>query len=159
MNRYQHFRDNHGNVHRHYEGTSVVSDYELRIGFAPTPAELERYKQLYVSLREATLADERNGGSWENPSAEVQRIQNEMQALEESVQGEIPTREFYGLRYYGGSNSGFPSDAEIERQDAIAIRALYRRLGVEHLYKFYEEKDKWSGLYKSGISTGLHKGK
>ena len=144
---YQHFRDNHGNVLRHYEGTSVVSHYKLRIGFAPTPAELERYKQLNIALRKATLADEINGGSWENPSAEVQRLSNEIQALVDSAQGEIPGE--YGIGYYGASNSGFPSEEEDKRLNAVAIRDLYRRLNIEHLYEFYEERNKWeSRSYK-----------
>ena len=67
---YQHYRDNHGDVHRHYRGTVAISDYDYRTKFAPTPAELERYKQLHVDLHAAVSADERNGGSAANPSAE-----------------------------------------------------------------------------------------
>lgn len=138
---YYHFRDNHGNVMRQYKGAAVVSDYELRIGFAPTPAGLERYKQLSDDLWDAMLEDERNGGSAENPSVEVQRLSNEIQALVESAQGEIPFP--YGIRYHGASNSGFPSEAEEKRQNAVAISDLYRRLGLDHLYEFYEVPHKW----------------
>ena len=50
---YQHFRDNHGNVVRHYRGTYAVCDYELKVGFAPTPEELNRHKKLKTALKKA----------------------------------------------------------------------------------------------------------
>lgn len=132
---YQHFRDNHGNVLRHYEGTVIVSDYEIRIGFAPTPAELEHYKELKNALREATLADEVNGGSWENPSVEVQRLSNAIQALVEKAQREYPDP--VGFGYYGD-----PISPEIEKMlDKVALREFYKRMGVEHLYELYGESN------------------
>ena len=56
---YQHYRDNHGNVHRHYQGTVAIRDYDFITRFAPTPEELEQYKQLRADLKDATSADEK----------------------------------------------------------------------------------------------------
>lgn len=128
---WQHFRDNHGNVHRHYRGTSVVSHYEIKFGFAPTPDEFARYRQLRADLRAAQFEDERNGGSAANPSAEVQRLETELQTLVESAQREYPWP--YGIGYYGANNSDFPSPEEEKRLDEAAYREFYRRMGVEHL--------------------------
>ena len=140
---YQHYRDNHGEVHRHYRGTVAINDYEYITRFAPTPTELERYKQLRAALKEATLADE--GGSWENPSPEVQRLDTEIKSLIESAHREIPHPT--GFFYYGESNSGFLSPAEEKRLDAIAIREFYQRFEMEHLYELHEESTKFYQKY------------
>ena len=142
---YQHYRDNHGNVHRHYEGTVAIRDYDFITRFAPTPVELERYKQLRAALKDATSADEINGGSWENPSAEVQRLDNEIKSLVANAQREIPFPSGFG--YYGANNSGFPSEAENARLRGIAIREFYQRFGMEHLYELREESTKFYQKY------------
>ena len=138
---YKHYRDNHGNVHRHYRGTVTISDYEFRTMFAPTPVELERYKQLRAALKDATSADEINGGSWENPSAEVQRLDNEIKSLVDNAQREIPHP--FGFGYFGPSIS----PAEEKRLDAIAIRDFYQRFGMEHLYELHNEPTKFYQKY------------
>ncbi len=140
---WQHYRDNHGDVHRHYQGTVAISHYDYITRFAPTPEELERYMQLHVALKEATLADK--GGSWENPSPEVQRLDTEKKSLYESAQREIPFPN--GFRYYGEPNSGFPSEAENDRLDAIAIREFYQRFEMEHLYELHWESTKFYQKY------------
>lgn len=140
---YQHYRDNHGDVHRHYRGTVAISHYDYITRFAPTPAELERYKQLRVALKEATLADK--GGSWENPSPEVQRLDTEIKSLFQTAQREIPQPS--GFRYHGEPNSGFLSPAEEKRLDAIAIREFYQRFEMEHLYELIEESTKFYQKY------------
>ena len=142
---YQHFRDNHGNVHRHYRGTVAISDYEYTTMFAPTPEELERYKRLRADLKAATLADEKNGGSWENPSPEVQRLDNEITSLVDGAQREIPYP--MGFRYHGEPNSGFLSPAGEKRLDAIAIRDFYQRFGMEHLYELHNESTQFYQKY------------
>ena len=134
---YQHFRDNHGNVLRHYEGTAVVSHYEIKFGFAPTPDEFARYKQLRADLRAAQFEDERNGGSAANPSAEVQRLETDLQTLVESAQREYPWP--YGIGYYGANNSGFPSEVAEKSLNEAAYREFYRRMGVEHLYEVHHK--------------------
>ena len=140
---WQHYRDNHGDVHRHYQGTVAISHYDYITRFAPTPEELERYMQLHVALKEATLADK--GGSWENPSPEVQRLDTEKKSLYERAQREIPFPN--GFRYYGEPNSGFPSEAENERLRSIAIRDFYQRFEMEHLYELHEESTKFYQKY------------
>ena len=142
---WQHYRDNHGNVHRHYQGTVAISDYDFITKFAPTPEELERYKRLRVDLKAATSADEKNGGSWENPSPEVQRLDNEIKSLVANAQREIPFPS--GFFYYGANNSGFPSEAEDARLTGIAIREFYQRFGMEHLYELHEESTKFYQKY------------
>ena len=134
---WQHYRDNHGDVHRHYVGTVAISDYDYITRFAPTPAELERYKQLRADLKEAASADE--------SSAEVKRLNSEIKSLFETAQREIPFPS--GFRYYGASNSGFPSPAEEKRLDAIAIREFYQRFEMEHLYELHEESTKFYQKY------------
>ena len=136
---WQHYRDNHGDVHRHYRGTVAINDYDYITRFAPTPAELERYKQLRVALKEATLADK--GGSWENPSPEVQRLNNEIKSLVESAQREIPSP--FGFGYYGESIS----PAVNKRLRGIAIREFYQRFDLEHLYELHEESTKFYQKY------------
>ena len=134
---WQHVRDNHGNVPRYYKGTAVVPDYEMKFGFAPTPDEFARYKQLRADLREGMFKDERNGGSAANPSAEVQQLESELQTLMENAQREYPWP--YGIVYQGVSNSGFPSEAEDKRLNEAAYREFYRRMGVERLYEVHHK--------------------
>ncbi len=122
---YQHFRDNHGNVHRHYRGTIAVSRYDLKVDFAPTPAELKRYKQLRAAMKDAA--------SKENIS-EMQRLDDEIRSLVNAAQGEIPDP--VGFRYYGDPISG-----EQERNlHNEALQSFYQHMGVEHLYELYGER-------------------
>ena len=119
---YQHFRDNHGNVVRHYRGTIVVSNYDLIVSFAPTPAELKRYKQLRAALKDAVSKED---------ITEVQGFQNEIKSLVNAAQGEIPDP--VGFGYYGDSISS--GQEKILHKEAL--RSFYQRKGVEHLYELY----------------------
>lgn len=142
---WQHYRDNHGDVHRHYAGTVAIKDYDYITRFAPTPAELEQYKQLRADLRAAVSVDERNGGSVANPSVEVQRLNSKIKSLFETAQREVPFPSGFG--YYGASNSGFPSEVENERLRSIAIREFYQRFDMEHLYELHEESTQFYEKY------------
>ena len=122
---YQHFRDNHGNVVRHYRGTIVVSNYNLKVGFAPTPAELQKYKQLRAALKDAALKEDIEA---------LQRLNDEIQSLVDSAQGEIPDP--VGFGYYGDPISG--EQEKILHNEAL--RSFYQRMGVEHLYELYGER-------------------
>ncbi|MCE2400663.1 hypothetical protein J4G08_07200 [Candidatus Poribacteria bacterium] len=122
---YQHFRDNHGNVVRHYRNTVVVSHYNLKTGFAPTPVQLQQYKQLRAALKDAA--------SKENIS-EMQRLDNEIRSLVNAAQGEIP--EPVGFGYYGDPISG----EQEKNLNNKALRSFYQRMGVEHLYELYGER-------------------
>lgn len=140
---YKHYQDNHGDVHRHYKGTVAIDNYEYTTMFAPTSEELERYKRLRADLKAATLADV--GGSWENPSPEVQRLDTALKSLVKTAQREIPLPN--GFRYYGADNSGFPSEAENERLRAIPIREFYQRFEMAHLYELHWERNKFYEKY------------
>lgn len=121
---YQHFRDNHGNVVRHYRGTIVVSNYDLKTGFAPSPSELKLYKRLRTALKDAASKED---------IAEVQRLEGEIKSLVNAAQGEIPDP--VGFGYYGDPiSSGHEKILHKE-----ALRSFYQRMGVEHLYELYEE--------------------
>lgn len=122
---YQHFRDNHGNVHRHYIGTIAVSRYDLKVDFAPTPTELKRYKELLTAIKDAA--------SKENIS-EMQRLNDEIRSLVNAAQGEIPDP--FGFRYYGDPISG-KQEKKLHNE---ALRSFYQRMGVEHLYELYGER-------------------
>jgi hypothetical protein len=122
---YQHFRDNHGNIHRHYRGTIAVSRYDLKVDFAPTPTELKRYKELLTAIKDAV--------SKENIS-EMQRLDNEIRSLVNAAQGEIPDP--VGFRYYGDPISG-EHEKNLHNK---ALRSFYQRMGVEHLYELYGER-------------------
>ena len=131
---YQHFRDNHGNVHRHYRNTVVVSHYDLKTGFAPMPVQLQQYKQLRAALKDK-LSDLKNGELYSGDTlAEIQRIRSEIQTLVDSSQGEVPDPTGFG--YYGDP---IPIENQI-KLDNKAVLELYQRLGVEHLYELYKEK-------------------
>ncbi len=121
---YQHFYDNHGYVLRHYRGTSVVSHYRLKVGFAPTISELERYKQLSAECKEA--------GKNKN-FMEAERINDKIQTLVKTAQREVPVP--YGFWYYGDSIS----EKEQRILDDEAVKLFYKRMGVAHLYELYKE--------------------
>ena len=125
---YQHFYDNHGDVLRHYRGTSVVSHYRLEVGFAPTISEFERYKQLRAELR----AVYKETGKSINIK-EVERINDKIQTLVKTAQREVPVP--YGFGYYGDSIS----QGEEKILDDEAVKLFYKRMGVPHLFELYKE--------------------
>lgn len=122
-------QDNFGNWIKHYRNTAVVKKYGKRIGFRPTVEELARYKQLQAELELAkTLRLD------SEPTPQMQSIQQEIRELVDNAQGEIPTLFPRDSIYYGDDTS--PEEYKITL--AEADRALYKRMGIEHLYEFYE---------------------
>ncbi len=121
---YQHTFDNHGNVLRHYRGTSIVSHYRLEIGFAPTISELERYKQLRTEMKE--YAKNKN-------FEEASRIFEKIQTLVNSAQREVPVP--FGFAYYGDPIT----QGEETNLDNQAVKSFYKRMGVPHLFELYKE--------------------
>lgn len=117
---YQHTFDNHGNVLRHYRGTSIVSHYRIEVGFAPTISELERYKQLLAERKEVIR---------KSNFEEVPRIDDEIESLVNSAQREVPVP--FGYGYYG------PQITEGERTNLRnqALKSFYERMGVPHLFE------------------------
>lgn len=122
-------QDNFGNWIKHYRNTTVVKKYGKRIGFRPTVDQLARYKQLQAKLELA-----RNLSSNGEPTPLMQSIQQEIRDLVDSAQGEIPTLVPREGIYYGDKQT--PEMRKIRL--AEADRALYKRMGIEHLYEFYE---------------------
>lgn len=128
-NYFQLERDNFGTWIQHYPNTAVVVKWGKRIGFRPTVAQFARYKQLKAELELAQTLS-LTGES----TPQTVQIQQEIRDLVASAQGEIPTlvpRHFVG---YGTKLT--PEQRKLKH--AEANRALYKRLGIEHLYEFYE---------------------
>ena len=122
---YRHVHDSKGKVRRHYRNKPLVTDYEIRINFAPTPVILERYLTLKTSYHNAESA-----GDFPKATS----ILEEMQKIVDNNQAELPKRPF-GIAYYGKSVS-----PEVERQlNDDAVKELYTFMGVTHLYEFYEK--------------------
>ena len=119
---YHHTFDNHGNVLRHYRGTSIVSHYRIEVGFAPTISELERYKQLITERKEA-----KNNRNFE----EVPRISEKIQTLVNSAQREVPVP--FGFGYYGDPIT----QGEERHLDNQAVKSFYKRMGLPHLSELH----------------------
>ena len=121
---YHHTFDNHGDVLRHYRGTSIVSHYRIEVGFAPTISELKRYKQLIAERKEAI-----HKSNFE----EVPRIDDKIQTLVNSAQREVPVP--FGFGYHG------PQYTEGEQTNLRnqALKSFYKRMGVPHLFELYKE--------------------
>ena len=122
-------QDNFGNWIKHYRNTSVIVKWGKRIGFRPTINQFARYKQLQEDLELARALSFNN-----EPNPAIQLIEQEIRDLVDNAKGEIPTLLPRDSIYYG--------DATTPEQDRIieaeARKALYKRMGIEHLYEFYE---------------------
>ena len=122
-------QDNFGNWIKHYRNTAVVVKWDKRIGFRPTVAQFARYKQLKTELELAqtlSLTGE--------PTPQTEQIEQEIRDIVASAQGEIPTLFPRDGIYYGDDTT--PEQDKVIR--AAADRALYERMGIGHLYEFYE---------------------
>ena len=122
---YRHVHDCKGIVRRHYRNKYLLTQYQTRISFAPNPAELERY----LNLKEDYHSAESVGDFPKTTS-----IREEMQKLVDSAQGEIPVPP-YGLIYYGDPSLS-PEEERLLGDEAT--KDLYKLMGIEHLYEFYE---------------------
>ena len=121
--------DNWGTPLQHFDGTEIIIHYKKRIGFRPSPEQLTEYKQLQVQLETARV-------SGDNLLADT--LRQDIQTLMDSARGELPTRHtFLGVGY---GPAGFADDPGKKKalQEA-SIRDLYQRMGIEHLYEFYEK--------------------
>ena len=122
-------QDNFGNWIKHYRNTAVIVKWGKRIGFRPTLDQLARYKQLQDEL---ALLQTLSVNNEQNPA--IPMVLEEIRVLVDNAQGEIPTLLPQDGIYYG--------DATTPAQDKIieaeARKDLYKRMGIEHLYEFYE---------------------
>ena len=108
-----------GRVTRVYDGIVAVTEYDIVVGFAPSPDQLGEYIQLCYQLVSAK----------ENDELLVEKIKRDISLLKEKAQGEIP-------KIRGGTRAGGPaiSVEEFYQQTKSAERELFRKYGVEHLY-------------------------
>ena len=103
--------------------------YKKRIGFRPSPEQLAEYKQLQSQLETA-----RDSGD----TLHADRLRQDMRLLRDSARGELPI--IHTCRSTGFGPSGFLDDPELEKAATEAsIRDVYKRMGIEHLYEFYEK--------------------
>ena len=121
---YRHVHDCKGIVRRHYRNKPLLVQYQTRVGFAPTPAELERYRNLRADYHSAESV-----GDFPKATS----IWEEMQKLVDRAQGKLPAPP-YGLSYYGDQVS--PEEHHLLNNEAT--KDLYKLMGIEHLYEFYE---------------------
>ena len=124
---YRAMLDNWGDPIQWFESTEYVHRYARTTGFRPDPEQLERYLSLQADWKRALL---------DGRSDVAGNLRHQMRLLEASAQGEIPVSHSYGLSYYGE----LPETPEEDRaKTAEAIRDVYKRMGIEHLYDFYEK--------------------
>ena len=121
--------DNWGTPLQHFRGTFIVTHYKKRIGFRPSPEELAEYKQLQAQLETARA-------SGDTLLSDI--LRQDIQALMNSARGELPIKHTFTSIGYGPA--GFADDPEQEKAaDEASIRDVYKRMGIEHLYEFYEK--------------------
>ena len=124
---YRAMLDNWGAPTQWFRSTEYVSHYGRRTGFRPDPGQLERYLSLQADWKRALL---------DGRSDVAGNLRHQMRLLEASAQGEIPVPHTYRLLYYGDLPE---TPEEDSAKKAEAIRDVYKRMGIEHLYDFYEK--------------------
>lgn len=117
---YNHVKDEDGNVYRVYPNTiTFLKPKKMKIGYAPTLEQHKRMLKMHAQWHEAK--DDGN-------TAEVNRLEAEMDKLKEEAQGEIPT---LGPWVYTGVAEG--ASENIDRQIEAASRQAYIDMNLEHL--------------------------
>ncbi len=118
---YNHVKDADGNVYRVYPNTvTFLKPKKMKIGYAPTVEQHKRMLNLHAQWHEAK--DEGN-------TAEVKRLEEEMDKLEQEAQGEIPT---LGPWVYTGV-VGEGTSENRDRQIAASLRQAYIDMNLEHI--------------------------
>lgn len=123
--------DNHGTPLQWHENIALVTFYTKRKGFCPTPEQLAQYESLQAEYEDARLL---------GLSETTTRLQQQINTLVASAQGELPNPYSYEIDFYGDPykpGERTPPEVSKERMKT-AIRNLYKRLGIEHLYDLYE---------------------
>lgn len=122
--------DDWGMRFRHFRNTAAVVGYGRTQGFRPTVKQFARYRKLQADLDFAKMLRFND-----EPTPEEQQIRQEIRELVDSAQGEIPSFSQQREHIYYGDKL----DPETRRtKRAEATRDLYKRMGIEHLYEFYE---------------------
>lgn len=120
--------DNWGTPLQQFRDTFVVFHYKKRIGFRPSPEELTEYKQLQAQLETARACGE---------TLNADRLRLDIQALMNSARGELPIKHTFHSAGYG---HGLEHSKKRKAADEASIRDVYKRMGIEHLYEFYEKE-------------------
>ena len=120
---YNHAKDDEGNIYRVYPNTvTFFKPKKMKIGYAPTLEQHNQMRTLHTKWHEAQDAGN---------TAEVSRLEAEMETLKETSQGEIPT---LGAWVYDGVGE---SPEEVERNTQLqidaALRQAYINLNLEHI--------------------------
>ncbi len=127
--------DNWGTPLQNFRNVSLVVKYNKRIGFRPTPEQFAEHQALVARYEDAqALRDDLTAAS----------LRSQITALEASAQGELPDpNSYFSIGYGGDLDLENLSDDELRRinreKEAVGIRNLYKRLGIEHLYEYYEK--------------------
>ena len=128
--------DNWGTPLQNFENVSLVVKYNKRIGFRPTPQQFVEHQALVARYEDAQAFGD---------TATAESLRSQIAALEASAQGELPDPNSYFSTGYGDPipNLMTISDEELRQinkeREAVGIRNLYKRLGIEHLYEYYEK--------------------
>ncbi len=123
--------DNWGKPFQHFGNLPTVMNYGKRTGFRPSPEQLDRFLNLEANWIRARR---------DSAASRAALLRQEMQTLMVSAQGELPVT--HGSRITSFPSPSLPPGPEGTRERvALAIRNLYRRLGIEHLYDFYENPE------------------
>ncbi len=122
--------DNHGTPLQMFRNVALVTNYTTRTGFRPTPEQLEQYNELQDLYKGALILGD-------SSTAEAQK--QKIDTLVSSAQGEIPNPYSYFIEFYGDPVGPGPDPPEVRsKRQADAIKNLYKRLEIPHLYELYE---------------------
>lgn len=128
--------DNWGTPLQQFRNVSLVVRYSRRTGFRPTPEQFTEHQELVARYEDAqSLGD----------TTTAESLRSQIVALEASAQGVLPEPNSYFSTFYGDSYPGWENLSDIEKrrvnreEEAVGIRNLYKRLGIEHLYEYYEK--------------------
>ncbi len=126
--------DNWGTPLQLVRNVSLVVRWSKRTGFRPTPEQFAEHQSLVERYEIAqSLGDAETAAS----------LRGRIVALEASAQGTLPEPTSYMSIGYGDPLPENLSASERRRinkeEEATGIRNLYKRLGIEHLYEFYEK--------------------
>lgn len=123
--------DNWGTPLQWHENIALVVEYRKRRGFRPTPEQFETFKSLNAQYKSALLAGN---------TLTANSLKLELNTLVASAQGELPDPGSYGIDFFGDPYPGggrTPRNV-LRARKFEAIKNLYIRLGIEHLFEYYE---------------------
>ena len=120
---YNHAIDDEGNIYRVYPNTvTFFKPKKMKIGYAPTLEQHNQMRTLHTKWHEAQDAGN---------TAEVSRLEAEMETLKAAAQGEIPT---LGASVYNSVGESPEERLRNKRQQKdAALRQAYIDLNLEHI--------------------------